>query len=115
MPIEIQPVPTVREDDGLALSSRNGYLTLQERELAPAIYRALAATAKAIRSGETDYLRLEEQAINALEEAGLKPDYFQIRRALDLAEPTAGDRQLVILAAAILGRARLIDNMTVTL
>jgi len=115
MPIEIRSVPTVREEDGLALSSRNGYLTPGERELAPAIYRQLNITATAIQSGDTDYLRLEEQAVNALEEEGLRPEYFQIRRALDLAEPTVNDRQLVILAAAFLGRARLIDNLSLTL
>jgi pantoate--beta-alanine ligase len=111
MPVEIRGVPTVREEDGLALSSRNSYLSLEERARAPSIYRVLRETASAIIGGDKEYHRLEQMALSRLAEAGLKPDYFVIRRAQDLGVPAPGDEELVILATACLGRARLIDNL----
>ncbi len=114
VPVEIIGVPTVREADGLAMSSRNGYLTAEEREQAPELYRIMLESAKSIESGERDYAKLELQSRQALEKSGFRPDYYYIRRADDLAEPNAADQSLVIVAAAYLGRARLIDNLQVS-
>ncbi len=113
IPVEIIGVPTVREEDGLAMSSRNGYLTAQERKQAPELFRIMQATADAIEPGKRDYAKLEQEAKQALEKAGFSPDYYFIRRADDLLEPTAADQSLVIVAAAYLGKARLIDNLPV--
>ena len=114
-PIEIVPVATVREPDGLALSSRNAYLSAEERQIAPRLAQALTAAAERIRAGERDYRRLEEQVSAELVAAGLRPDYVNVRRQLDL-EPASGeDAALVLLAAAWLGRARLIDNLELRL
>jgi len=114
MPVEIVGVPTARESDGLAMSSRNGYLTPEERALAPVLYRVLNATAERVRTGEP--VKCAEQAgLEALATEGLRPDYLGVRRAGDLAPAGAGDRTVVILAAAYLGRARLIDNLCVDL
>ncbi len=112
-PIEIVGVPTVREADGLALSSRNGYLTAEERAIAPALYATLVASSERLRAGEPDYARLATEAKARLAAAGFRPDYVEIRRAHDLQTPTAADTGLRILAAAWLGRARLIDNLAV--
>ena len=114
LPVEIIGVPTTREADGLAMSSRNGYLTPAERALAPALYRVLNQTAEALRAGEV-LAQAEYAGRNALAAAGLRPDYLSVRRAEDLAPAGAADRALVILAAAYLGRARLIDNLRVNL
>lgn len=114
LPVEIIGVPTVREPDGLAMSSRNGYLSTAERGRAPALYQALQAAAHALRQGATP-AQVAAQARVELEEAGLRPDYVSVRRAADLAEPGTEDRTLIILAAAYLGRARLIDNLRVEL
>ena len=117
LPIEIVGVDTVREPDGLALSSRNAYLTPAERRVAPRLYATLQAAAGRIRDGApaADFGRIEADAATALAAAGLRPDYVGIRRQQDLAAPGPGDRQLVVLAAAWLGRARLIDNLEVEL
>ena len=115
LPVEIQGVPTVREQDGLARSSRNGYLTPEERSRAPALYRVLCEAAQAIQAGNGDYVALETAATEKLEAAGFGPDYFSIRRASDLALPETADKDLVILAAAQLGKARLIDNLRLSL
>ncbi|MEI2743017.1 MAG: pantoate--beta-alanine ligase [Candidatus Competibacter sp.] len=112
-PIEIIGVPTVRETDGLAMSSRNGYLTSQERAIAPALYGTLSASAQRLRAGERDYQRLADEAKATLAAAGFRPDYFEIRRAGDLQPPSGEDTHLRILAAAWLGKARLIDNLAV--
>lgn len=111
--VEIVGVPTVREADGLALSSRNGYLTDDQRRTAPALHRILQETAARLQAGERDYGRLEHEAATALETAGFEPRYVAIRRAADLSPPAADDPddRLRILAAARLGRARLIDNI----
>ncbi len=113
MPVAIEGVETVREADGLAMSSRNGYLTREERRRAPALYRTLRETAEALAAGAGDYASLEAEGRRKLEAAGMRPDYFEIRRAADLETPGPGERALVVLAAAFLGRARLIDNLEV--
>ncbi len=115
LPVEIVGVPTVREIDGLAMSSRNRYLTPEERSSAPTLYATLTACAERLRAGEHDYPTLAAEAMARLAAAGFRPDYFEIRRADDLRPPTAEDRELRILAAAWLGRARLIDNLPVVL
>jgi pantoate--beta-alanine ligase len=114
LPVEIVGVPTVRETDGLAMSSRNRYLTPEERGSAPTLYATLTTCAARLRAGERDYAALAADARARLAAAGFRPDYFEIRRADDLQPPTAEDRELRILAAAWLGRARLIDNLPVT-
>lgn len=112
--VDVRSVPTVREADGLAMSSRNNYLTDTERALAPQLYELLCDIAEKLRAGRTDYRELETAAMSQLADAGWRPEYVAIRRADDLAqpEPDAGATiSLVILAAAWLGRARLIDNI----
>lgn len=112
LPVEVQGVATVREPDGLAMSSRNGYLTAAERIQAPALYRALRAAAEGLTAGR-DPRTVEQEAAAAIAAAGLRPDYVSVRRARDLGIPDAADRELAVLAAAYLGRARLIDNLRV--
>jgi pantoate--beta-alanine ligase len=114
MPVEIVAAPTVRDADGLAMSSRNQYLTASERTLAPQIYAALQAAAQRVRSGETDFTSIERSGSRTLEAAGFRPDYFSVRQASDLAPAAPAARELVVLTAARLGRARLIDNVRVT-
>lgn len=114
LPVEIIGVDTVRAPDGLALSSRNGYLTPQERKQAPQLYAALRRAADDILKGQPP-ADAETAGLNALKAAGLRPDYFSVRRRRDLDVPGAQDRALVILAAAWLGRARLIDNIELDL
>lgn len=115
MPVDIIGVPTVREADGLALSSRNGYLSAGERAIAPTLYAILQAVAERWRAGAQDYVTLEAEAKAQLMAAGFKPDYVEIRRAHDLQRPAPEDAaaDLRIFAAAWLGRARLIDNLAV--
>lgn len=114
MPIEIIGVPTGRAADGLALSSRNGYLTAEERPIAPELNKTLQACKEAILGGDTDFAGLEARANARLEAAGFKPDYFAIRDSSTLAEITAQTREIAILAAARLGATRLIDNTRLT-
>ena len=112
--VEIVAVPTVRERDGLAMSSRNRYLDEEERRRAPALYRTLCEAAEAVASGRRDYAALEAQGMARLERAGFRPEYFAIRRAADLEPPAEAESgALRVLAAAWLGRARLIDNIAV--
>jgi pantoate--beta-alanine ligase len=111
LPLEVIGAPTVRASDGLALSSRNRYLTTEERARAPAIHRALREAAAAIDAGQRDYAALERVGREALERAGMRVDYFSVRGASDLAVPREDQRDLIVLTAARLGRARLIDNM----
>jgi pantoate--beta-alanine ligase len=118
LPIEIVGIDTVRDPDGLALSSRNAYLSAAERRIAPRLYATLQVVAGQIRGHDqnaTTGARIEAEAMAALANAGFRPDYVSIRRQQDLAVPGPGDRQLVVLAAAWLGRARLIDNLEVEL
>ena len=109
--VAIVAAPTVREPDGLAMSSRNQYLTEDERRTAPVIHGALLAAVERLRAGDRDFAAIERSGLEALERAGLRPDYFSVRRADDLSGPDADTRRLVVLTAARLGRARLIDNL----
>ncbi len=109
MPIEIVGVDTSRADDGLALSSRNGYLGTQERAAAVALPQTLQRVAAALRDGRSDWTALEAQALSSLKSLGWQPDYIAIRRQVDLGPPHA-DAALVVLGAARIGRTRLIDN-----
>jgi len=114
MPVEIVGAPTMRDPDGLAMSSRNQYLTPAERALAPQIYIALQAAAARLRAGDVDFASIENAGFQELERTGFRPDYFSIRSAADLSHATAQVRELVILTAARIGKARLIDNVQVT-
>lgn len=114
IPIEIIGAPTVREKDGLAKSSRNGYLSPDERKKAPAVYRALQEAAAHIAEGRTDYGNLEQAAIESLTKAGFRPDYFNVVNSLTLKPAAPDDNDVTILAAAFLGTTRLIDNLSVT-
>lgn len=111
IPTQVLSAPTRRAEDGLALSSRNGYLTAEERALAPMLYQQLRATRDAILDDQPDWRLLEQQAQQTLADAGWQPDYFNIARQQDLQPATPNDHSLVILAAARLSRARLIDNL----
>lgn len=113
LPIRIESVATVRDTDGLALSSRNSYLLKEERRRAPLLFSALHRAAEAIKGGRRDFQRLEEEGNRTLESAGIRPDYFCIRRAEDLAEPAGSEDSLVILVAGSIGKARLIDNVLI--
>lgn len=115
MPLDIVGVPTVREADGLALSSRNGYLTAEQRTNAPRLYQTLRTAHQSIMSGVHDYPLLVEQGMQALRNGGFSPDYFTVRRQNNLMPPTPGDSELVVLAAAWLGKTRLIDNIKIDL
>jgi len=114
IPVEVIGVATVRAEDGLALSSRNGYLTADERAIAPVLFRTLSETAEKLRNGERDYGALSHDASMALEKAGLKPDYFNIVSSTTLTIPEQDEQEFTILAAAFLGKTRLIDNLTVS-
>lgn len=111
MPIQIIGEPTVRADDGLALSSRNGYLNAEQRAAAPALYRSLVQMADAIRRGERDFPALIAAAQAQQLAAGFRPDYLEVRESNSLRPATKDDRQLVILVAAFIGSTRLIDNL----
>jgi pantoate--beta-alanine ligase len=113
LPVEIVGAPTVRDSDGLAMSSRNQYLTPAERQIAPRIYQILQAATNRLRAGDTEFSSMERTGVAALEKAGMKPDYFSIRRAQDLGPPALDTKHLVVLTAARLGKARLIDNIQV--
>ncbi|MCD8523490.1 MAG: pantoate--beta-alanine ligase [Saccharospirillaceae bacterium] len=114
MPVDIVPVPTKRAADGLALSSRNGYLSADERALAPGLYLTLSEIAADFTAGQ-DILTSLKNAEERLNQRGFRTDYLEIRRASDLAPATLNDRSVVVLGAAFLGSARLIDNLQVTL
>jgi pantoate--beta-alanine ligase len=115
LPVEIVGAPTVRSPDGLAMSSRNRYLSDTERAVAPRIYETLRAVASRIEAGERTFAALEAFGVAELRAARMQPDYFEIRDAQTLYEPVRASRELVILAAARLGKARLIDNLRVPL
>ncbi len=117
LPTEIIAAETYRADDGLALSSRNMYLSAAERAEAPVLFQTLNEVAQEVRSGHLDIFKLEKKAMNKLDQRNWKPDYVSIRRRIDLQPPSAGDlaqgEALVVLAAAKLGVTRLIDNLEI--
>lgn len=117
LPTEIIGAETYRAEDGLALSSRNMYLSAQERAEAPALYQALNFVANEMRAGHLDIFSLEREAMAQLSNRGWKPDYISVRKRIDLQPPSAGDlaqgTPLVVLAAAKLGTTRLIDNLEI--
>ena len=117
LPTEIIAAETYRADDGLALSSRNGYLSADERKEAPVLYQTLNEVANEVRSGHLDISELEKNAMAKMAGRGWKPDYISIRRRADLQPPSAGDiaqkEALVVLAAVKLGVTRLIDNLEI--
>jgi len=119
LPTEIVGAPTIRANDGLALSSRNGYLSAAERAEAVALPHALQAVAAALRAGAADVAALEAAQAATLRQRGWLPDYLTVRRRADLLAPTAADLSartpLVVLAAARIGATRLIDNLEIDL
>jgi pantoate--beta-alanine ligase len=115
IPIEIIGHPIIRESDGLAMSSRNSYLSDEERAIAPAIYEILKSAKLLVADDNADFRRIEDDAVNRLRESGFNPEYFTVRRSRDLAEAQVHEKELSILVAAWLGNARLIDNIQVSL
>ena len=113
LPIQIIGGETVRADDGLALSSRNGYLSATERTEAPRLHRLLVQIRDSLRTGNTAYAELERAATAELGQAGWKTDYVAVRQQSDLKPPSGGKQALVVLAASRLGNTRLIDNIEV--
>ncbi len=109
--VEIVGAPTVREADGLAMSSRNQYLDTQQRAMAPAIYQQLQQAVASLKAGVRDFARIETGGIAALNDAGFRTDYFNVRDAKFLGQPSADTKHFVVLTAARLGKARLIDNV----
>lgn len=114
--VRIAAGPIEREPDGLAMSSRNRYLTDRERAIAPELHRTLRLTTDALRDGERDFALLSDSARTRLDEAGFKVDYVEIREARSLGKPNGRDapEDLIVLGAAWLGKARLIDNLNVS-
>lgn len=110
--VKIVGVETVREEDGLAMSSRNGFLAPEERERAPLLYRLLTETREAIEGGNLDFPALAEKAKQRLLEGGFQPDYFNIANSATLRPASPDDNDITILAAARLGKTRLIDNVS---
>jgi pantoate--beta-alanine ligase len=114
IPVRIIGAPTVREADGLAMSSRNQYLDAEQRRLSPAIYRELGRAVAALKSGDRDFARMESAGRAALDGAGFRTDYFNVRDARTLAPAQADTTHFVVLTASRLGKARLIDNLQYT-
>ena len=114
MPVQVVGAPTVREDDGLAKSSRNGYLSKEERAKAPTVFQTLTQTAEQLQQGRHDFSALEQEAQSALTTAGFRPDYFNIVNSRTLKPATEDDRELTLLVAAFLGTTRLIDNLSIS-
>ncbi len=115
LPIEIIAGETVREADGLAMSSRNGYLSAQERTAATQLNKALQSIIDAIKSGNKAFPALETTAIQQLSQAGWQVDYIAVRSAETLLIPKEHERELTVLGAAKIGTTRLIDNLTITI
>jgi pantoate--beta-alanine ligase len=115
LPIKIITAETVRDDDGLALSSRNSYLTDEQRASAPLLYETLRWAGDELQNGRRNFEDLEQEAAAKLTEGGFDVDYFAIRRAQNLELPDRDCDELVVLAAARLGKARLIDNIVITI
>ena len=114
MPVEIVGVATVRENNGLAMSSRNQYLSAEERQIAPLLYGQLQAMAQVLGRGDIAISALQKSMRNTLDEAGFITDYIEVLNPQTLLPVAADDQSMIILAAAQLGRARLIDNIEVT-
>ncbi|MCZ6774345.1 MAG: pantoate--beta-alanine ligase [Proteobacteria bacterium] len=115
IPVEIIALPIIREDDGLAMSSRNNYLTPELRQYAAVIYESLSTAAENLKLQRTTITILEAACREAVEEKGMRLEYVSVRRSEDLTPAGAGDRELIILMAVWLGKARLIDNVQVLL
>lgn len=115
LPFEVIGVDTCREESGLAMSSRNHHLSPEEKATASNIYRLLNEVSNAIEGGDKNFISLCDNANNELHSLGFKPDYFEVRNSISLAPAAATDKNLVILVAAILGKARLIDNLRLDL
>ena len=115
LPVSIITGETVREKDGLAMSSRNSYLSDEERAVAPLLYATLSSVGEEVQNGRRNFDDLEAEASARLADGGFDVDYFSIRRAQNLEIPDRDCDELVILAAARLGRTRLIDNIVVTI
>lgn len=115
LPVQVVGVPTARADDGLALSSRNGYLTAKERRVAHRLHEALESTAAALLDGSRDFEGLSQSALDSLTQYGFRPDYYHIVNSDTLQPATPDERKMTILAAAFLGKTRLIDNISVKL
>jgi len=113
MPIEIIGIETVREANGLAMSSRNGYLNVEQQRIAPLLYQTLCTVRDEVLAG-TNYTTVEQRALLTLQQAGFQPDYFRVCRSNDLASAQIDDTELVLLVAAKLGNTRLIDNLCVS-
>jgi pantoate--beta-alanine ligase len=117
LPTDIIAAETWRADDGLALSSRNTYLTDTERAEAPTLYAELQSVADAVRNGDLNVSLIEKRSMERLASRGWQPDYVSIRKRIDLQPPTAGDlaqnEPLIVLTAAKLGATRLIDNLEI--
>lgn len=111
IPVEIIGVETMREESGLAMSSRNGYLNESERVIAAKLYQILCRARTAVQAGNQPLKEIEVDSMFFLHKAGFHPEYFNICRSSDLKKADSGDRELVILAAAKLGKTRLIDNI----
>lgn len=112
LPVEILGAPTMREADGLALSSRNQYLSAAERELAPVLYQTLQHTAERLKLGDSDYAQIQADAMRELERQGFRPQYVEIRTP-ELNLPAPDTAQWVVLTASYLGATRLIDNIKI--
>jgi len=114
-PVKVMGVETMREDDGLAMSSRNTYLTEEQRKLAPILYQTLTSVSKNLLDTKVNLREQEQYAAKILEKSGLLAEYVSIRRVTDLQPAGSDDRELVILAAVKCGKARLIDNITLNI
>ncbi|WP_020406107.1 pantoate--beta-alanine ligase [Hahella ganghwensis] len=121
MPVTVEGHPTIREDDGLAMSSRNGYLDANQRKTATILYQTLQQTTDKLKNSfsskpvNDDFALLETEARAKLTEAGFRPDYYNIVASDTLRPATADDKEITVLAAAYLGNTRLIDNISITL
>lgn len=115
LPVEIIGAPTVREPDGLAMSSRNRYLSAEERRVAPRIHQELTRAVGALSAGSRDFAAIGQEGRDALAQAGFQPDYFEVREGSNLEPAQSDTRHFVVLTAARLGKARLIDNLQLRL
>ncbi|WP_341707325.1 pantoate--beta-alanine ligase [Halopseudomonas sp.] len=111
LPVQIMGHPTIRAEDGLALSSRNGYLSAEQRAIAPVLQQTLQQIAAEVQSGRCDYAQIINEASQRLSDVGMRPDYLDLRDAGNLAQVDDQTSELVVLAAAYLGTTRLIDNL----